>query len=199
MRNTKSEARAIVLIAAGTLGLALAAAGAARLDAKQRKVDVPAANDFTSQLFQLLDNSYGGKLPDTYILADFYQDPTKPGQELRHVLRVEYDKSRAFGRLKIYVRGVVKMTPQQLQTYTAKDAFDFGETDLEKFVKSSPGPFGAPGDVYLVGGTDEPLTSQTITDSARKTYDMYVTQYIMPDLEKKSTAPPAAPSSSGRL
>ena len=41
------------------------------------------------------------------------------------------------------------MTPQQLETYTAKQIYDFGETDLEKYVKTNAGEFGTAGDVYL--------------------------------------------------
>lgn len=139
-------------------------------------------NDTTSRLFQILDEAYGGKLED-YVLAAAYTDPAS-GEEFRHVLRVDYDKSRAFGRLNLYVRGVGKMTPQQLSSYTPQQIYDFAEIDLEKFIKSEPGPFGLPGDLYLRSSAAGPLTREPITDEARKQYDNFVTQYLVPALEK---------------
>lgn len=139
-------------------------------------------NDTTSRLFQLIDDAYGGKLEE-YVLADAYTDPAS-GEEFRHVLRVDYDKSRTFGRLNLYVRGVGKMTPQQLSSYTPQQIYDFGEIDLEKFIKSAPGPFGQPGDLYLRSSEAGPLTREPVTGEARKQYDDLVTQYLVPALEK---------------
>jgi hypothetical protein len=153
-------------------------AASASLSGKRKE----GGNDTTSSLFQLLDDTYGGKLEE-YVLADVYADPAS-GEELRHVLRLDYDKSRAFGRLNLYVRGVGKMTPQQLSSYTPKQIYDFGEIDLEKFIKSAPGPFGQPGDLYLRSSDAGPLTRAPITDEARKQYDDLVTQYLIPALEK---------------
>jgi hypothetical protein len=142
-------------------------------------------NGLSSRLFQFLDSSYGGKLEDFYLLADLYKDPNRPDQEFRHVLRVEYDKNRVFGKLKIYVRSVGKMTPEQLSTYTPKQIYDFGEVDLEKFVKTSLGPLGGSGDIYLRAGPDSPLATVPITDDVRKEYEMFISDYILPALQKK--------------
>src|SRR3989442_12501742 len=46
--------------------------------------------DPTLRLFHLIDNSYGGKLAEFYILADIYKDQKNPNEELQRVLRVEY-------------------------------------------------------------------------------------------------------------
>jgi hypothetical protein len=139
-------------------------------------------NGLTSRLYQLLDKLPNSKLDDLYILADTYTDPS--GDQDRHVLRVDYDKSRAFGRLAIYVRSVGKMTPEQLATYTPQQIYDFGESDLMKFVKTDPGPFGERGDMYLESSESEPLHTTNITEAARKSYEFFVSQYIIPALEK---------------
>jgi hypothetical protein len=141
-------------------------------------------NGPTARLFQFLDSAHGGKLEEFYVLADLYKDPSKPDQELRHVLKVEYDKNRAFGKLRLSVRSVGQMTQEQLATYSPKQIYDFGEVDLEKFVKTSPGPFGGMGDVYLRSTGDSPLATTNITDEARKEYEMFITDYILPALQK---------------
>src|SRR5689334_10650234 len=148
--------------------------------AKDKPVPVD-PNDATARLFQLLDGSHEGKLSDFYILGDLYKDKNSanPDQELQHVLSVDYDKNRGFGKLNIHVRSLDKLGPEQLKTYTAKQIFDFGEYDLEKFVKSVPGPLGQPGDVYLLADADHPLHDTPITDDVRKEYDFYVTQLII--------------------
>lgn len=159
------------------LGIVLTAPG--QLFASHNKVD---ENDVTARLFQLLDNAHNGKLDDIYVLADVYTDAS--GDQYRHVLRVDYDKNRAFGRLAIYVRSVGKMTPEQLSTYTPEQIFNFGEIDLEKLVKTDPGPFGQRGDLFLTADGDGPLHTSAVTDEARKSYDTFVTQYVIPALQK---------------
>lgn len=144
------------------------------------KVD---GGDVTAPLFELLDSAYGGKLTDFYVLADTFTDPAS-GEQYRHVLRLDYDKSRGFGRLRIYVRSVGKMTPEQLAVYTPQQIYDFGETDLEKFVKSDRGPFGETGDLYLQAKDGGPLHTFAVTDDARKEYDDFVTQYLIPALQQ---------------
>jgi hypothetical protein len=154
------------------------------LYAKHKSEDASPA-DATAQLFQLLDSSRDGKLSDFYLLADVYKDASKPDDEYRHVLRLDYDKSRGFGKLNVWVRSVGKMTSQQLQTYTPKQIYDFAETDQEKYVKTTSGAFGAAGDLYLRANGDGPLATSSITDDVRKSYEVFVTQYLLPVLQKK--------------
>jgi len=142
-------------------------------------------DDATSRLFQLLDSARDGKLADFYLLADLYKDSDKPDEEYRHVLRVNYDKNRGFGKLNLWVRSVGKMTPQQLETYTPKQIYDFAETDQEKYCKSNAGQFGTPGDVYLHANQDRPLATAPVTDEVRKSYGLFVTDYLLPALQKK--------------
>ena len=139
----------------------------------------------TVRLFQLLDSTRNGKLEEFYLLADIYKDPSKPDEHFHHVLKVDYDKSRAFGKLKLYVRSVGQMTDEQLSAYSPKQIFDFGEADQEKFVKTGTGSFGAPGDLYLRAGNDAPLATAAVTDTARKEYETFLTDHILPALEKK--------------
>ena len=160
------------------LGMVVTAPGGL-LAVRNSRVD---ENDATYRLFQLLDSAHGGKLADTYVLADAYTDGN--GDQYRHVLRVDYDKSHAFGRLAIYVRSVGKMTPEQLSTYTPEQIYNFGEIDLQKLVKTDPGPFGQRGDLYLTADGDGPLHTSAVTDEARKSYDTFVTQYVIPALQK---------------
>lgn len=147
-------------------------------------------NDATLRLFQLLDDTHNGKLSDFCILADVYKDKTStnPDAEFQHVLRVDYDKDRSFGKLNIHVRTMDKLAPEQLKTYSPKQIYDFGDDDSEKFVKSEPGPLGRPGDMYLRATADHPVTDTPITDEARKAYETYVTVYIIPALQKKQAA-----------
>ena len=139
-------------------------------------------SDPTLRLFDFLDSTRNGKLEDFFALADIYSEQ---GKEFQHVVRAEYDKNRAFGKLRIYLRSVAKMAPEQLQTYTPKQVYDFGEVDLEKFVKTEPGEFGRQGDIYLRGDAENPLATSAITDEARKSYQMLVAQYVLPALQKK--------------
>lgn len=142
-------------------------------------------DDPTVRLFQLLDSAYGGKLSDYYILADVYKNPNNPNEEFQRVLRLDYDKGKTFGKLNLYVRSVGKMQPEQLKAYTPKMVYEFGVADGEKFVKTEPGSFGRPGDVYLQASEDRPLTSAPVTDETRKMYDRLVTEHVLPSLQKK--------------
>ena len=151
------------------------------LGAKEKNPPVD-SNDPTLRLYNLLDSTHGGKLQDFFVLGNVY---TEAGQEYQHVLRLEYDKSKAFGRLTIHVRAVAKMPPDQAQNYTPKSLYDFGDSDLEKFVKTDPGEFGRQGDVYLRSGEDAPLATTPATDQAKRFYAQALSQYILPALEKK--------------
>jgi hypothetical protein len=162
----------IVLVVLGTADVRIGRA-------KEKAID---PNDPTLRLYSLLDTTREGKMPDLFLLADTYSEQ---GKEFQRVLRAEYDKNRAFGKLRIYVRSVAKMAPEQLQSYTAKQVYDFGETDLEKFVKTDPGEFGKQGDIYLRGDAESPLTTAPITDETRKSYETLVVQYLLPALQKK--------------
>ena len=151
----------------------------------KEKTPTVSPDDVTLRLFQLLDSSYGGKLSELYIIGDIYNDPKIPGKELQHVFKPEYDKSRAFGRFRLNVRSMDKLTPGQLRDYTPKEIYEFGEQDVEKFTKTDPGPFGRPGDVYFLATTDGPLATAPITDEVRKKYEGYITQWLLPALQKK--------------
>jgi hypothetical protein len=141
-------------------------------------------DDPTFQLYQLLDNSYGGNLKEFYLLADIYGDPQTPGKQFQHVLLVEYDKSRFFGRLRILVRSVAKLTPAQLKTYSPKQIYDFGEQDEQEFEKIDPGPFGQKGDLFLRATRVGPLAPAPTTDEVRMQYDSFLTKYVLPALKK---------------
>jgi hypothetical protein len=183
--------RALPTIAVGALlaTLLYGVGNAVRLAAKDKGPPPVAADDPTLRLFDLLNSKYNGKLDDFYLLTDTFSDPAKPGETEQHVMRIEYDKSKAFGKLKIYVRTVDQLTPEQLKAYTPKDVYSFAESDSEKFTKTDPGSFGRTGDVYFQptspGG---PLGTSPVTDDVQAKYDRYVTQYIMPALEKKAAA-----------
>lgn len=176
----RKQVRASVLFLAAA-SLVLIAASVA--SAKRHKLAV-SPDDPTYQVYQLLDGSHEGKLQDFYLLADIYTDPRKPGTQLQHVLRVNYDKSRFFGRFEIFVRSVDKLTPGQLQTYSLKQIYDFGETDEEEFEKINPGPFGQTGDLFLEATSSGPLAPAAITDQVREQYDTFLTHYILPALKK---------------
>jgi len=153
------------------------------LQGKDKKNEVD-PNDCTCRLYQFLDESRGGKVDEFYALGDVYQDP-KSGEEFRHVFKVEYDKSKGFGKLKIYVRAVGKMSAQQLSTYTPQQIYDFGESDLEKFVKTDCGQYGKAGDIYLRSNEEGTLGTAPITDEERKRYDSFLCQFVLPALQKK--------------
>ena len=173
------------LLMLGALPASLLFGVIATAELRARQKDVADPNDPTVKLFQLLDSSYGGKLGDFYLLADIYPDPKNPGQEVQHVLRVEYDRNLSFGKLKLYVRSVAKMQPDQLKAYTPKMAYEFGVEDSEKFMKAEPGPLGRVGDLYLRSSEDHPLAKAPVTDEARKTYERLLTDYVLPALQKK--------------
>lgn len=170
-----SMALAAVLVALGW--------GSAGLQAKKHKVYLPPGP--TPQLFDLLNSSYNGKLSNYYVLADTFQDPDNPSQKLTHVLKVDYDKTKVFGKMTIHVRVVDQLEPQQLKAYTPEQIFNFGQYDAEKFVKTGGGRFGEPGDMFLHAKGDMPLASAPITDTVRQEYDKYLTDYLIPVLKKK--------------
>ena len=157
--------------------------GGALVYAKEKKGPV-GPGDPTYRLFQLLDNSYGGKLSDYCLLADTYPDPNHPGQMLQHVLQLDYDKSRFFGRFRVYVRGVSPLTQAQLKEYTLQQIYGFG-SDVEKFEKIDPGPLGETGDVYCRTTGNGTLNAVTITDDAKREYEFFLTQYVLPAPQKK--------------
>ena len=169
----------VSLAVVGLLAVAMPSAWARR---KHKSVDT---NDPTYRVYQVLNDSYGGKLADYYLLADLYPDPQNPGTQLQRVIRVDYDKARFFGRFRIYVRSVGKLTPAQLKTYDVKQIYDFGESDETEFEKINPGPLGETGDLYLTATSNGPLAPAAVTDQARQEYDMLITKYILPALKKK--------------
>ena len=171
----------IVFMAACLAGISLPSL-VAKDDNKTPPVD---PNDPTLRLFQVADSTRGGKLDNFYVVADVYKDPASPGEESQHVLKVEYDKARLFGKLQIVVRSVGKIHPDQMKAYTPKEFFEFGLADQAKFMKSEAGPFGEPGDIYLVAKANRPLHSVPITDEVRKEYESLVTKYLIPAVEKK--------------
>jgi hypothetical protein len=142
-------------------------------------------DDLTLRLYQLLDSSYGGKLSELYLIGDVYNDPKIPDKDLQHVFKAEYNKDSIFGKFRLYVRSLDKLTAGQLKDYTPKQIYEFGEQDVEKFSKTDPGPFGKAGDLYFHASEDGPLATVPITDEARKEYETYLTQWLLPALEKK--------------
>jgi len=163
----------------------LSTVGVPALHLAKEKPPAVSPDDVTLRLFQLLDTSYGGKLADFFLVGDIYNDPKAPDKELQHVFKAEYDKGRAFGRFRFYVRSLDKLTPGQLKDYTAKQIYEFGELDVEKFTKTDPGPFGKTGDVYFQAIPDGPLATAPVTDEVRKEYETYITQWLLPALAKK--------------
>jgi len=176
--RSKLGARAWALV-----GL-LAAGFSSALLAKEKTPPVD-PNDPTLRLFQLLDQSRGGKLTDFYLIADVYKDPASPNEELQHILKADYDKNRMFGKLQIFVRSVGKIQPEQLKTYTPKEFYEFGLSDQEKYIKSDAGAFGRTGDVYLRAIQDRPLASAPISEEVRKSYELLVMRHLLPAVEKK--------------
>ena len=166
--------------------LVLGGGNAGRLGAKDKTPPI-GPNDPTFRLYNLLDSKYNGKLEDYCVLADVINDPKSPGQAQQRVLRVQYNKERAFGKLRIYVRTVAQLSPEQLKTYSPKQIYDFAETDSAKFTKTDPGPFGRPGDVYFEPSPDGgALATVTATPEVQAQYERFVTQYLLPALEKKA-------------
>lgn len=154
----------------------------ARRHKKEKKAE--AADGPTAQLFDLFDNSFGGKF-DTYLLADIYSDAS--GAQYQRVLHVTYDKSAYFGRFTIHVRSVGKMSQDQLAIYNAKAVYNFGGADTEEFEKINPGTFGGTGDLFLEASDGHPLAEAPITDDVRQEYAMLVTKYILPAVQKNAS------------
>jgi hypothetical protein len=179
----RRQAGFIAGLALITLSLSGAWTGGA---AAKEKVPAVSPDDPTLRLYQLLDGQYGGKLDGFCIIGDVFNDPKKPDHPEQHIFRVEYEKSRAFGRLRIYVRTVDKLTADQLKTYTPKQIYDYAETDSEKFTKTDPGYFGKTGDIYSLPVSEGgPLATAPITDEVRSAYERYVTNFLLPALQKK--------------
>jgi len=176
MKKIRMLAVSLAVICAALVGVPSASA--------RRETPTASPDDPTYQLYQVLDNSYGGKLKELYLLADIYNDPQNHENQLQHVLRVEYDKSRFFGRLRIQVRSVSKLTPEQLKTYNPKQIYDFGEQDEEVFAKIDPGPLGQKGDLFLQATSLGPLAPAPVTADITKQYESFITEYILPALKK---------------
>lgn len=181
--RTSARALAVIMGVVSAL-LVLGGSTARRLEAKE-KVSQVSSDDPTVRLYNLLDSKFNGKVDDFVVLADLVSDPKDAGQE-QHVLRVEYSKDRAFGKLSIHVRTVAQLTPEQLKTYSPKQIYDFAETDTAKFTKTDPGPFGKPGDVYFEPTSDGAIGSVPPTPEVQAEYERFVTQYLLPALEKKT-------------
>lgn len=181
----KSVLVVVVLAAAGLVGMGARSAGAIPRRRKQRHG--VSANDPTSRLYQTLNSSMSGKL-DIYMLADLYTDPSNSGQQDQHVLHVVYDKTLFFGRFAIHVRSVSKLTPQQLSTYSPKQIFDFAASDMSEFEKIDSGRFGKTGDLYLLASDNHPPAPAPITESIQREYNMFLTGYVIPAVEKQQTA-----------
>jgi hypothetical protein len=163
----------------------LSTVGLPGLHFAKEKIPTVSPDDLTLRLFQLLDSSYGGKLSEFYFIGDIYNDPKMPDKELQHVFKAEYDKGKAFGKFRLSVRSLDKLTEGQLKDYNPKQIYEFGDTDVERFSKTDPGPFGKPGDLYFLAMPDGPLATAPITDEARKKYETYITQWLLPALGKK--------------
>ena len=151
----------------------------------KEKIPTVSPDDLTLRLFQLLDSSYGGKLSEFYLVGDVYKDPKNPDHELQHIFKAEYSKDSIFGKFRLYVRSVDELTPGQLKDYTPKQIYEFGDADVERFTKTDPGTFGKAGDIYFQATADGALATAPITDEARKEYETYVEQWLLPALEKK--------------
>ena len=171
------------LLATGSVLAAVV--GFALLAPAKEKAPVVSPDDVTLRLFQVLDTAYAGTLTDFYVLGDVYKDPKAPDKELQHILKAEYDKSKGFGRFRLYVRNVDKLSPDQLKNYTPKQIYEFGNVDVEKFSTTDPGPFGKSNDLYLRATPAGTLARAPITDEVRKAYENYVSQWLLPALEKK--------------
>lgn len=166
------------------LGLLILATSSAWARRKKNEVN---PNDPTYKVYQLLNNQYGGKLKDFYLFANVHADPQNPKVELQRVLRVDYDKNQFFGRFRIYVRSVQKLTPAQLKTYSVEQIFKFAQSNDAEFEKIDPGPLGQRGDLYLKATSDGPLAPAQITDQVRQEYESLITKYILPALEKSKS------------
>lgn len=180
----KNTSRILYVISGIALMILVLGGSAASLGAKEKTPQV-GPNDPTVRLYNLLDSKYNGTLEDYCLLAGLIDDPKNPGQKQQNVLRIEYRKDRAFGKLRIYVRSVAQLSPAQLKTYTPKQIYDFAETDSSKFTKTDPGPFGRPGDVYFELAPDGgALAAVNVTPQVQAHYEHLVTEFLLPSLEK---------------
>ena len=177
----------LTVLMMGSLFATLSAVDIAGKEKGQGKDNTPVMleNDPTYRLFQLLDTTRGGKLADFYVIADLYKNPQNPQEEFQRVARVVYDKDHAFGKLTLHVRSVAKMDPAQMGTYSPKQIYEFAESDMEKYTKTDPGPFGGKGDLYFHVTDIGALAMVPITEEVQRTYEMLLTQYILPALGKK--------------
>jgi len=184
MRN---DTRTLAIIASAVLTILVWVGGTPpRLGAKDKASQV-SPNDPTLHLYGLLDSKYNGKLDDFILLADVFNDPKMPGQPQQHVVRVDYGKDRAFGKLNIHVRTVAQPTPEQLKAYTPRQIWDYAETDTAKYTKTDPGTFGRPGDIYFeLSSEGGALATAATTPEVQAEYERLVTQYLLPALEKKA-------------
>ncbi|MGH9403629.1 MAG: hypothetical protein ACRD2P_16180 [Terriglobia bacterium] len=155
------------------------------LPRRHKSKEIASANDPTSRLYQMADQSLDGKF-SFYLLANVYTDPSNPDSQYQRVLRVVYNKDLYFGRFAIHVRSVAKLTPQQLATYTPENIFNYATTDTAEFEKINPGSFGKTGDLYLAAADDHPLASAPITQDIQAEYEMLVTNYVLPAVEKQA-------------
>lgn len=183
----RTKGQALLIVGGAVCALLVVGAGnGGRLDAKDRGSQI-SSNDATVRLYSLLDSKFSGKLDDVFLLSDSAPDPKNPGQTQQHVLRIDYSKDRAFGKLTIHVRTVGQLTPEQLKAYSPKQIYDFAETDSAKFTKTDPGSFGRPGDVYFEPTSDSgAMGSMPATPEVQAQYERYVTQYLLPILEKRA-------------
>lgn len=177
-RNGSALVAILALAGLGLLALPLAAA-----PRRHKNKDAVPANDVTSRVYQVADQSLQGKF-SLYLLADLYPDPSNPGSQLQRVLRVVYDKDLYFGRFAIHVRSVGKLTPDQLSTYTPEEIFNYGNSDSAEFEKINPGRFGKTGDLYLAATNGEPLATAPVTPEVQAEYERLVTSYVLPAVEK---------------
>jgi hypothetical protein len=165
------------------LGAVVLAAGNTGLLRAKDKTPAVNPNDPTYKLYARLDSGHNGKLDEFYFLADEFKDSEHPGETWQHVILAEYNKSLFFGKFKMTVHSISKPTPDQLKVYTVKALYDFG-SDSEKFAKINPGPLGQEGDLYMVAKGDNPMKSAPITPDVQAEYEKYVSQYLLPALEK---------------
>lgn len=157
-------------------------AGLTLLSARE-KTPPASADDPTAKLFTLLDKAYDGKLENFYLLGDVYKSAAHPDEDWQHILRAQYDKNLFFGKFRFDVRSISKPTVDQLKAYTTQQLYDFG-SDAEKYEKIAAGPFGQKGDLFLRAEGDSPLASAPITPDVQAAYDKYLTQFLIPALEK---------------
>jgi len=183
----RTRVKALVVVGGAVFAMLLTAGrDSGRLGAKEKATQI-GPNDPTVRLYNLLDSKYNGKLDDIFLLPDLVSDPKNPGQPQQHVLRVEYNKDHAFGKLSIHVRTVGQLTPEQLKAYNPKQIYDYAETDSAKFTKTDPGPFGKPGDVYFEPTADGgAMGTVPVTPEVQAQYERFVTDHLLPILEKKA-------------